>query len=508
MQIIIIDLGSQYTLVISRVLRELGVRSVILSPEKAKSFNLSTVKGIILSGGDKSVCDIDAPAPPLHIFHEEHRHIPLLGICYGMQYIAYYYNGGRDVIKGDNKNYGESYVAFEEDPLTVGLFTDVVWASHSDNVVSTPDGFNIIARYDDEHAGIAGISSTEHNIWGIQFHPEVTHTVNGKQLLRNFLFGICKCEKDWKPADIVDELRDKAHYAVGNNKCVLGFSGGVDSTTLAAIVAPVFKERVRGICIDTGGLRMHELDEIEEHANAAGIDLTTIHAEFQFRQALKDITDAEHKRKNFKALYREIFKSTAERLGAGYIIQGSIAPDVIESGAVGSAALIKSHHNIGHTWDELTEVPLMSNLFKYEVRELAKFLNLPDSVVYRHPFPGPGLFLRIIGAPITPERLDIVRVATQQATLILQSEGIYDKISQLVVALMCINTVGIKGDKRTYGPSIVVRAVETQDFMTVKGFQIPDHIRRRIASEISKHPDISRVWFDEMDKPPATVEFE
>jgi GMP synthase (glutamine-hydrolysing) len=509
MQILIIDLGSQYTLVISRVLRELGIRSVILSPEKAETFNLSNIKGIILSGGDKNVYDIDAPAPPHHIFHEEWRHIPLLGICYGMQYIAHYY-GNTVVTKTDRKNYGESYVIYDTDPLTKDLYADVVWASHGDNIIEVPNDFKIIARYDVIDASIAGISNVEKNIWGIQFHPEVIHTLHGKQMLRNFLFDICKCSPDWQSRDIVNDIQNRAQHIIGDNKCVIGFSGGVDSTTLAAILSPVFNKNITGICIDTGGLRKNELIEIEAHAKAANINLIIVRAEQEFRLQLSHTINAEHKRKIFKKEYQRILEKNIINLGPDYkfLIQGSIAPDIIESGAVGNAALIKSHHNVGHKWNGIVEVPLFVDLFKYEVRELACFMELPNSVINRLPFPGPGLFLRVLGAPPTKHRLNIVRDADDLVTNILKSENVYNEISQLIVALVCVNTVGIKGDARTYGPSIVIRAVETQDFMTVKGFQISNDIRRRIASELSKHSEISRVWWDEMDKPPATVEFE
>lgn len=514
MQIVIIDAGSQYTLVISRILRELGIRSVITSPNKAKetmAMNLPGLKGIIISGGDKSVYDENAPKIPDFIFEDKWRTIPLLGICYGMQYIAHFH-GAHVIGQPHHKNYGGSFVIYDtktNDPLIDGMERDSVWASHSDSVMNLPPGFQRIARYDNGgELPIAGFSNAEKNIWGVQFHPEVTHTQQGTTLLKNFLFRICHCATDWKPSNIVEDIRSQAVEATKGMKSIIGFSGGVDSTTLAAILSPVLQDNLRGVSIDTGGFRKGEVEEIEKHAIAAGITLDILHSHHQFQQALKNITDAEHKRKAFKEKYRNIFELYARDFGADFILQGSIAPDVIESGATGGAALIKSHHNIGHTWAGLTEVPLLANLFKYEVREIAKFLGLPDSVVSRQPFPGPGLFLRVIGAPPTVDKLEIVREADEIVTEILKKNNVYGGISQLVVALICSNTVGIKGDARTYGPSIVVRAIETQDFMTVKGFQIPSEVRREISSTVSKHPDISRVWFDEMDKPPATVEFE
>ena len=511
-QILIIDMGSQYTLVISRILREIGVRSTILSPEKASNWlSTHTPKGIILSGGDKSVLDDDAPPVPEGLFST--FDIPILGICYGMQLMAHHFGG--EVVKAKVKNYGETQIQcgiiqdglFGTGEIPVNMFT-TVWSSHGDLVTSVPEGFTVTSSFAASRPATAAFSNVEKRLWGIQFHPEVTQTRIGKNLLINFVIGICECEEDWCRHDIVNQIQMKAMEEVGDNNCIIGFSGGVDSTTLADILTRVLSPVVQGICIDHGGLRENEIEEIKDNAKHVDLPLTIVNAQHRFQVALEGIVDAEEKRQAFKKVYQQIFQEHITSINAKFIIQGSIAADVIESGATGEAALIKSHHNVGHKWDGVEEIALFTDLFKYEVREIAQYLHLPNSIVHRQPFPGPGLFLRVLGASATTERLTIVREATTIVTKILQDANIYDDISQLVVALMCVNTVGIKGDARTYGPSIVVRAIETQDFMTVRGYQIPDHIRRVISTQVAKHPSISRVWFDEMDKPPATVEFE
>jgi len=504
LQILIIDLGSQYTQVIGRTLRELGVRSAILSPQKASTWlTHNTPKGIILSGGSASVHDKNAPVPPKNILK---RTAPLLGICYGMQWLAKEL-GGTVTPHQDTKEYGQSLTTFSPtDPLLHSMHrTSTVWASHGDTVSKLPEGFVKIAQSKDTQA-LAGMAHKKRNIWGVQFHPEVTHSQEGKKLLENFL-SLCKTNNDWKPKDIIESIRQNIRVSASEKKCIIGFSGGVDSTVLTAILAPVLKKNLLAVCIDTGALRHKEIDEIRLHAKSAGVPLKIVRASRDFQKALGSTTHAEVKRARFKKLYGKILEREAKQFGAHLIAQGTLATDLIESGKFGASDLIKTHHNVGHNW-KLEELCPLQELFKYEVRALSSQLKLPKSVTLRQPFPGPGLFIRVIGVPAKPDKLKIVRWADAQVTDILKKRKIYHKMSQLVVGLNGTRTVGVKGDKRVYGYSIIVRGIKTIDFMTAQGYQIPDRVRREISQIITKHPKIVAVDFRETDKPPCTTELE
>ena len=351
------------------------------------------------------------------------------------------------------------------------------------------------------------MANPEKRIWGVQFHPEVTHSEEGKEILLNFLGKISGCQKDWKPADIINEIRNKTAGAAKGKKAIIGFSGGVDSTTLSAVLSAVFQKNLLAVSIDTGALRRNELEEIAGNAKSAGVNLKIVKAAGRFQKVIGKNTHSELKRKRFKKLYGRILEEEAKRFKADFIIQGSLATDLIESGSAGKADLIKSHHNVGLNL-KIKELHPFRNLFKYEVRELARQLRLPDSISGRQPFPGPGLFIRVIGEPPKKEKLEIVRWADGEVTDILKKYKLYDDISQLIVALDCHRTVGIKGDGRVYAYSVIVRAVKTMDFMTAHGVQFPAHIRKEISSVVTRHPRIVRVFFDETDKPPATTEME
>lgn len=511
-EILIIDLGSQYTLVIGRTIRELGYRTIIVSPPRAKNL-LKTWKPklIILSGGSASVYDQDAPQPPEEILT---MGIPILGICYGMQWLAYKL-GGKITKAREYKEYGEAILSVP------GRFYKVmaaqrdnytVWASHGDTVEKVPEGFEIIAytRTGAPSGNIAAMISPDGKIIGLQFHPEVTHTENGQQMLLNFLnrFG---CKKNWQPGNVVEEIQSELRQVAFVNgrtkKAIIGFSGGVDSTTLASIAQQIFINDLLAVCINAGNLRQSELEQIRANARSAGVNLKVVNAAKIFTKALAKATHSERKRHIFRRLYKKILEEEAKKFGADFIIQGSLATDIIESGAAGESALIKSHHNIGLNFS-IQELHPLRRLFKYEIRDLARLLSLPEAVSERQPFPGPGLFVRIVGKPVTPKRLAIVRWADHLVTEILQKHKIYGQMSQLVVALECNRTVGIKGDGRSYGYTIMVRGVLTADFMTVRGYQIPDHVRREITSAVTKHSQIVRVHYDETNKPPATTEAE
>jgi GMP synthase (glutamine-hydrolysing) len=504
-QILIIDMGSQYTLVIGRTLRELGFRSAVMSPGKAESWlKTNKPKAIVLSGGSASVYEENSPRPPKSILK---MRMPILGICYGMQWIAHN-TEGVVIAHHERKEYGEAAVEFDtKNPLFCGIKNkNVVWASHGDSVEKVPAGYKIIARSLDGKV-IEAMANASKKIWGVQFHPEVTHTKEGKKILLNFLEQIARCKKDWQPADIVDDIQNETAKAAQNRKAIIGFSGGVDSTTLSAVLAPVFGKNLLAVSIDTGALRRNEIDEIKFNAEAAGANLKVVKAAARFQKAIGRETHSELKRKRFKKLYGKILEEEAKRFKADFIVQGSLATDLIESGSAGKADLIKSHHNVGLNL-KVKELHPFRNLFKYEVRELARSLKLPSSISERQPFPGPGLFIRIIGEPPKKDKLEIVRWADGEVTDILKKHKVYGDVSQLIVALDCQRTVGIKGDGRVYAYSVIVRGVKTLDFMTAEGVQFPAPVRREISNAVTKHPKIVRVFFDETNKPPATTEME
>lgn len=504
----IIELGSQYTLLIERTLRELGVRSMILDPKQASAWlKQYPVKAIILSGGAASVYENDAPQPPEEIFslHYNGKPVHVLGICYGMQWIAHHFHGEVKPVLG-NREYGETEINLL---CSNSLFygspdRQKVWASHGDSVVKVPERFSVVGSTATD--GIAAMVNDEGTVWGVQFHPEVTHTPHGKVILGNFL-RLAGCEDDWRPASLVASIRENVLSELGDRKAIFGFSGGVDSTTLSAILSPVLKERLIAVTIDGGHLREKELYEIHAHAHAAGVGLAVIDARLDFTEALADITDAEEKRRRFKKVYAKLLVETAGKFGATAVIQGTLAPDRIESGTTGGA-LIKSHHNVDLDAGKLAQLHPIGHLFKYEIRALAKELGLPESVWNRQPFPGPGLFIRIVGVPATPEMLDVVRWADAQTKEILEKHNLYKDLSQLVVAYLGTKTVGVKGDGRVYGGAVVVRAVQTLDFMTARGVHLPEAAESEICTVLTRHPQIVRVWFDPTKKPPATTELE
>lgn len=509
-QILIVDLGSQYSLIIRRTLQELGFRSVVLSPEHSEKWlQKNTPKAIILSGGSASVYDKNAPVPPDAIFKND---VPILGICYGMQWLVKYF-GGEVTPYRDKKEYGEAYVSFN---YTSPLFMDVkdvqgssiVWASHGDSIESLPSVFDKIGESRNDSKIITAIAHKAKPIYGVQFHPEVTHTRAGRTILFNFIRTISRCERNCLLRDVVAEIRQELMDEIKSERAIIGFSGGTDSTTLAAIASDVLKDNLLAVCIDTGALRKGELEEIKQNAVLAKVNLKIIKAAGLFQKALGNTIDAETKRRRFKKCYKEIFEKAAREFGAKFILQGTLATDIIESGSVGQSAKIKSHHNVGLVFKGLEQFHPLRNLFKYEVRAIAKELGLPDSISQRQPFPGPGLFVRVIGKPATPKRLAIVREADATAIAIAKKHNHYDKNSQLLVTLICVRSVGVKGDGRTYGYSAIVRGVVTTDFMTASGYQFPDYVRREMSSEITKHPKIVRVFFDETNKPPATTELE
>ena len=507
-QVLIVDYGSQYTLLIGRTLRELGVRSIILSPKKADAWlSKNTPKAVILSGSNSSVHNQGAPTFPSTLDTSGKKYF-ILGICYGMQLLAHKLGG---VVERPHlhREYGPALATLDtKNPLFLGIVQKTeVWASHGDTVTTLPKDFTSIAV----SGGISAMADKDSRVLGIQFHPEVVDTKEGKKILQNFL-TLADCVKDWDPVNLIHEIQKDVLAVVNKEKnkknIILGFSGGVDSTTLARVLASVLGERLVCVTIDTGGLRANELEEIKENADHAGVkNLVVIKAEGEFIKKIGTTIDGEEKRAKFREVYKRIFEEQIKKHDAGFIAQGTLATDIIESGKVGESAMIKTHHNVGLAW-EVDDLHPFRNLFKYEIRELARVMKLPKVVHERNPFPGPGLFLRVVGTPVSVDRIELVREADRTVNDIIKKYDIAKHISQLIVALLGVNSVGVKGDERVYGHSLAIRAVQTSDFMTVKGYYFSEEVINEITNALTKHKDIVRVFFDMTPKPPATTEFE
>ncbi len=509
-QILIVDYGSQYTLVIGRTLRELSIRSIILPPKKADQWlKNNTPKAVILSGSNWSVHSNEAPGFPKSLDISGKKYF-ILGICYGMQLLAHKL-GGMVERPPFHREYGPAEVMPNTaHPLFRGVKKKTeVWASHGDTVTKIPKSFISIAI----SGGISAMADMRNRVMGIQFHPEVINTKEGKKMLQNFL-NMADCRKDWDPKNLIQQIQKEILGIVNKTKAknksnvILGVSGGVDSTTLAAILVPVLRKRLICVAIDTGGLRANEIKELKENTRNAGIKkLVVIKAEKEFVKNISATIDGEKKRAKFRAVYQKILEKEIKKHNAGFIAQGTLATDIIESGKAGESTMIKTHHNVGLSW-KVNDLHPFRNLFKYEIRELARALNLPSAIYERNPFPGPGLYLRVIGTPVSKENIELVRQADKTVNDILKKYNIAQNISQLIVALLGINSVGVKGDERVYGHSLAVRAVQTSDFMTAKGYHLPEEVVNEITSALTKHKDIIRVFFDVTPKPPATTEFE
>ena len=508
-QILIIDLGSQYTHVIRRSLRYLGYRSKVLKPEEVISFvQENSLKGIILSGGSASVYETNAPKVPEEILN---LNIPILGICFGMQWMAYTANHDAVHHVNEGKSYGPVMINFK--PASGSrLFENLpetlkAWSSHGDSVAFAPEGFAITAT-SKEGTVIEAIESETKKLWAVQFHPEVTETEDENIILENFTKNICGCSVDYSKKDAIKEIGENTKKILAGGRAIIGVSGGVDSTTLAAILTPALGENLKAFFIDTGGMHKNEIEKVKKIAEKAGINLEVIDKyKAKFVLNIGKTIDAEEKRAKFREVYGDVFREVAKDFGATHMIQGTLATDLIESGSLGESDLIKTHHNVDLDLG-LSEIMPLADFFKFEVRDLAKEFGLDELVAGRQPFPGPGLYLRVVGIPVTEELLEIVREADTLVAEILKKRGIYDKIAQTIVALLGTKTVGVKGDGRVYGYTLVVRTVETTDFMTVKGFYLEKEVCEEIISALIKHPKIVRVMFDWTTKPPATTEFE
>ncbi len=506
-KILILDFGSQYTQLIARRIREINVYCEI-HPFNHFPEPDSSVRGVILSGSPSSVHDKNAPQPDLSKIKGI---IPLLGICYGAQYLVHYFGG--EVLPSETREYGRANLIYV-DPYDF-LLRDVetgtqVWMSHGDTIAGVPEKYEIKASTASVNVGAFQINGEE--TWGIQFHPEVYHTVEGKRILENFVTGICRCSQSWTPDSFaessVNDLKDKLR----NDKAILGLSGGVDSSVAASLLDRAIGKNLTCIFVDNGLLRKNEFQKVLESYMGMGLNVVGINASDRFLDELENVSDPELKRKIIGKVFIEVFEEEALKIkDVKWLAQGTIYPDVIESVSVkGPSATIKSHHNVGGLPEKmnLKVVEPLRLLFKDEVRRVGESLGLPDLIVKRHPFPGPGLAIRILGK-ITRENIEMLKEADEIFIEGLKKNGLYDSVWQAGVILLPVQSVGVMGDERTYENTVVLRAVNSTDGMTADWSYLPHEFLRTISNDIiNKVKGINRVVLDISSKPPATIEWE
>ena len=511
-KILILDFGSQYTQLIARRIREIGVYCEVWAwdhaPDEIRGFN---PRGVILSGGPESVTEDESPRAPQLVFE---LGVPVLGICYGMQTMAEQLGG--KVEAGHHREFGPATITF----ASCALFDTVVeegeslgvWMSHGDRVTAMPEGFTATAST--SSLPLAAMADDERHFYGVQFHPEVTHTKRGMELLRRFVVDICASATLWDAAHIIEDAVSRVREQVGSDRVLLGLSGGVDSSVVAALLEKAIGDQLTCVFVDTGLLRFQEGDQVmSTMAEHMGVHVIRVDAKQRYFEALAGVEDPEAKRKIIGRLFVEIFDEESAKLeGVKWLAQGTIYPDVIESAGskTGKAHVIKSHHNVGGLPEhmKLKLVEPLRELFKDEVRRIGVELGLPREMVYRHPFPGPGLGVRVLGE-VKPEYVDLLQRADAIFIEELRKHGLYDRVSQAFAVFLPVRSVGVVGDGRAYEWVIALRAVETIDFMTAHWAHLPydflDTCSTRIINELR---GISRVVYDISGKPPATIEWE
>ena len=506
-KIIILDFGSQYTQLIARRVRELNVYCEIY-PFNKFPIPDNTTKGVILSGSPFSVRDANAPYPDLSNIKSKY---PLLGVCYGAQFLAH--NFGGEVLPSKHREYGRArlnYVDQESDLMKGIELNSQVWMSHGDTITKIPDNYQIITSTSDVKFG--GFKISNEQTYGIQFHPEVYHTEQGKQLLENFIVGICKCKQDWSPAVFADETIKDLRNKLGNDKVLLGLSGGVDSSVAGVLLHKAIGKNLTCIFVDNGLLRKNEFEKVLESYKDMGLNVIGVDAKNQFLSQLKGIVDPEEKRKIIGRVFIEVFDQEAHKIKeVKWLAQGTIYPDVIESISVnGPSATIKSHHNVGGLPEKmhLKVVEPLRLLFKDEVRRVGTSIGIKDDLLNRHPFPGPGLAIRIL-SDITPEKVRILQEVDDIFIEGLKQADLYKKVWQAGVILLPVQSVGVMGDERTYENAVALRAVSSTDGMTADWSHLPYEFLADISNKIINNvKGINRVVYDISSKPPATIEWE
>lgn len=505
--ILILDFGSQYTQLIARRVRELNVYCEIHPYNKVPKID-KHIKGVILSGSPFSVSDKDAPKPQLDGIRKQ---FPLLGVCYGAQYLAQ--QDGGEVLPSEIREYGRANLSFidEENTLMKGMnLGSQVWMSHGDTILKVPENFEIIASTKDVNAG--GFKIKGEDTYGIQFHPEVYHTTEGAQLLKNFLVDICGVSQSWTPASFVDETVAELKAKLGKDNVILGLSGGVDSSVAAMLLHRAIGRNLYCIFVDNGLLRKNEFQDVLDSYADMGLNVKGINASERFYAALAGITDPEAKRKAIGKTFIDVFDDESKKIeNATWLAQGTIYPDIIESISVkGPSATIKSHHNVGGLPDymKLKIVEPLKSLFKDEVRRVGKALGMKQELLGRHPFPGPGLGIRILG-DVTEEKVRILQEVDHIFIQGLKDHGLYDEVWQAGAMLTPIQSVGVMGDERTYENVVALRAVGSTDGMTADWSRLPYEFLAEISNAIiNRVKGVNRVVYDISSKPPATIEWE
>jgi GMP synthase (glutamine-hydrolysing) len=506
-KILILDFGSQYTQLIARRVRELNVYCEI-HPYNHFPQPDTSVKGVILSGSPWSVRDTNAPVPDLTGIKSK---IPVLGVCYGAQYLTHKYGG--EVMPSKTREYGRARLVNVDhtDPLFNGVSAGTqVWMSHGDTIMRIPESYRITGSTED--VNVAAFRITGEQTWGIQFHPEVYHTTEGSVILGNFVRGICGCLADWTPESFVEMTVRSLKEKLGNDRVVLGLSGGVDSSVAALLLDRAIGDRLTSIFVDNGLLRKKEFESVLEAYRRMGLNVRGVDASSEFVEGLRGVDEPEKKRKIIGRVFIEVFDREAHKVqNVKWLAQGTIYPDVIESVSVnGPSATIKSHHNVGGLPEtmHLKVVEPLRLLFKDEVRRVGHALGMPHEILGRHPFPGPGLAIRIVGE-VTSSKLETLRDADEIFISGLKKNGLYDKVWQAAVILLPVQSVGVMGDERTYENAVVLRAVTSTDGMTADWSHLPHEFLAEVSNQIiNRVRGVNRVVYDISSKPPATIEWE